>query len=66
MWILAPGHIAQVVRLLGQDDLLHDQGVSPTALLVVAGEEVTIATPIALEVIEYTVCVLYSVHIEYD
>jgi hypothetical protein len=43
--ILAPGHIAHVVRLEGQDHLLLDQGVRPAALLVVTCEEVAIAPP---------------------
>ena len=44
--ILAPGHVAVVVRLVPQHDLLHLHRVRPEGLLVVACEEVAVASPV--------------------
>ena len=44
--VLAPGHVAIVVRLVPQDDLLHLHRVRPEGLLVVTGEEVAVTSPV--------------------
>ena len=45
MRVFPPSHIAIVVCLVPEDNLLHAEGVGAEWLLVMTGEEITIASP---------------------